>query len=140
MENLYLAFKRFTFPIICSVIALSIALINAPKAQAQAAGATAVEGYAFDRERGTPLANVLIVLRVVPFTGNQLDAFATTDANGFYSFEAVFNTPGTNILHATCSTRRGVSEITQGLYQTLRSDVYVRNFYLALPRGQRTCR
>jgi len=106
---------------------------------AQDVGSAGFEGYVFDVERGSPLANVVVRITVVPDAGSTVDVTAVTDGNGFYAFEYPFSTPGSNMMRTICTTKKGIVETLQPVYRTLRAERYIRNFYIRLPKRQTAC-
>jgi hypothetical protein len=117
-----------------------VALAEPRLAQAQEANVAAVEGYVYDIATGKPLRSSIVYLAEHLDNGASNEAITTTDANGFYSVQLVAPSVGDHWLRAVCTTAKGVTENSQGLYHTLRTDqIYHRNFYLTLPKRQTSC-
>lgn len=108
---------------------------------AQAVGASAFEGHVFDEKTPRPVPGVVVRLTEAYDNGTGMSLATTTDGSGYYSFEMTQAlqppTITAHALFATCVTRRGTTDTGGLTYRNLRPEVYRRDFYIPVPRGQK---
>lgn len=135
-------------PVTCGVallaVALSAAAIEPLSALAQDSNAFAFEGHVFDRQTLRPIEGAFVELTETFDNGGRRGLQNITDSSGFYSIEGAQwvapPNPTAHAIFATCYTKNGGRIDVGGLtYFNLRTEVYRRDFYVALPKGQTRC-
>lgn len=100
----------------------------------------AIEGHVFNAKTRQPLANVYASYTAT--TGGVGGGVSmVTNENGFYELEVQpsLQSGDTITFAVVCQTRRGNVQMFGKLYETLRTEIYRRDFYLTLPRGVSRC-
>lgn len=107
---------------------------------AQEAANMAIEGYVLNAKNGRPIPNAFVGYQANYADGGSSVIGAPTDSNGFYQIEFLVTHPVSSALFVTCRTRRkGDLRFDTQIYPTLRTEVYRRDFHIALPRHVSSC-
>lgn len=129
---------RISQLLMSAIVALTVLTSTA---NAQDASAAAFEGHVFDAKTLRPLDNVWIQYEFTIPGGGGSTYSTLTNSNGFYQID--FQPPAQPIASvgftAICRTRKGNVTAPGSVYDTLRTQVYRRDFYVTLPKGITKC-